>query len=173
LNNFFSQCAERWFRAYSSLVPVLVLLTGCQSWSIPHGFTKTQIAALESVGFERVGNINAMEFDVTDRVLFTTGKATLGPDARRAIERIGHVLIEMHVEHIGIDGYTDSEGGIDYNQQLSMRRARAVAEVLLDIGVPAQDIRVHGYGKTRPVADNGTIDGRRQNRRVAVVVSSD
>lgn len=173
MTQFSSRFAERWFRSCSSLVPVLALLTGCQSWPIHHSFTKTQIAALESVGFERIADTGAMEFDVTDRVLFTAGNATLGPDARRAIERIGHVLIEMRVDHIGVDGYTDSEGGVGYNQQLSMRRARAVAEMLLDMGIPAQDIRVHGYGKTRPVADNSTMDGRRQNRRVAVVVSSD
>jgi outer membrane protein OmpA-like peptidoglycan-associated protein len=173
LSQFSRQFAQRWFRTCSSLVPVLALLTGCQSWSTHHGFTGAQIAALESVGFEPIADTDAMEFDVTDRLLFSTGQASLGPDAKQALERIGHVLIRMHVDHIGVDGYTDAEGGIAYNQQLSMRRATAVAKVLLDMGIPEQNIKVRGFGKTRPVADNSTIDGRRQNRRVAVVVSSD
>lgn len=114
-----------------------------------------------------------MEFDATDRLLFATGDATLGPEATRALERIGHVLIAMHVEHICVDGYTDAEGSVNYNQQLSMRRANAVAGVLVGIGIPPKDIQVHGYGKASPVADNDSRSGRTQNRRAAVVVSSE
>ena len=160
-------------RGCCSLIPVLALLTGCQSWHTSHGFTDAQIAALERVGFNRMTDAGAMEFDATDRLLFATGDATLGPEAMRALERIGHVLIAMHVEHIYVDGYTDAEGGVNYNQQLSIRRAKAVARVLADIGIAAKDIQVHGYGKTSPVADNESRAGRMQNRRVAVVVSSE
>jgi len=160
-------------RGCCSLIPALVLLTGCQSWHTLHGFTDAQIAALERVGFTRTADRGAMEFDATDRLLFASGESRLGPEATRALEHIGYVLIAMHVEHIFIDGYTDAEGGVTYNLDLSMRRAKTVAGVLVDIGIAAKDIQVHGYGKTSPVADNGSRVGRMQNRRVAVVVSSE
>lgn len=159
-------------RVCFNLVPVLGLLAGCQSWHTSRGFTPTQIAALERVGFERIGDGDAMEFDFKDRLLFASGDYTLGPDSRATIERIGHVLVAMQVD-IRVDGYTDSEAGESYNRLLSLNRAKAVANVLLSVGIPVQNIHVHGYGKADPVADNHTKDGRRQNRRVAVVVSSE
>ncbi|MCC8396805.1 OmpA family protein [Paraburkholderia sp. MMS20-SJTR3] len=155
------------------LIPMLALLTGCQLWHRHNHFSDAQIAALERTGFTRIVDSNSMEFDGTDRLLFARGEATLGPEARHALERIGYVLINMHVEHICVNGYTDADGGVNYNQQLSIRRAKAVVRVLMDIGIPAKDIEMHGYGESSPVADNATKAGRSQNRRVAVVVSSE
>ena len=69
-----------------------------------------------------------------------------------------------------IEGHTDSIGGDAYNKKLSERRAEAVKRYLVRQGIDAGRIRTVGHGKTKPVADNGTEEGRAKNRRAEVVV---
>ena len=71
---------------------------------------------------------------------------------------------------IQIVGHTDSDGEAAFNQQLSERRANAVADVLLDRGVPFNRIRTFGRGESQPVASNLTAEGKAQNRRVEIVI---
>jgi len=72
-----------------------------------------------------------------------------------------------------VEGHTDSVGGDEYNMRLSENRAGAVRDFLVAQGVPAASVTSQGFGKTMPVADNGTAAGRRQNRRVELVVSGE
>jgi OOP family OmpA-OmpF porin len=67
---------------------------------------------------------------------------------------------------IEIAGHTDSQGGDDYNQGLSERRAQAVLDYFVSHGVNPGNITVRGYGESEPVADNSTREGRAANRRV-------
>lgn len=67
-------------------------------------------------------------------------------------------------------GHTDSDGEAAYNQQLSEGRARAVANVLTANGVPGSRIQTAGRGEGQPVASNLTPEGKRQNRRVEIVI---
>lgn len=69
---------------------------------------------------------------------------------------------------IVIEGHTDSKGAAKYNQQLSLKRANAVAQLLINAGFDPQTIKVIGQGETRPIADNATPQGRAKNRRVVV-----
>jgi len=75
---------------------------------------------------------------------------------------------------ISIEGHTDSMGTERYNLRLSERRAAAVKEYLLKHGV-ADGVRIKsaGYGKSRPIADNSTEQGRFENRRVEILILSD
>jgi hypothetical protein len=77
-------------------------------------------------------------------------------------------LIREHIpeDRVVIAGFTDNVGSQEYNLELGRRRAQAVAEILIGEGVPAGQLSVVSYGKDRPVADNGTEDGRARNRRV-------
>lgn len=70
---------------------------------------------------------------------------------------------------INVNGYCDAIGSVDYNLALSERRGNAVANYLLNGGIQATQLRVHGYGKTGFVATNRTAEGRAQNRRVELV----
>jgi len=70
-------------------------------------------------------------------------------------------------ENLEIVGHTDSKGSKAYNQKLSERRAKAVADFLRTFGVK-NDMSVSGMGETQPVADNATDAGRAQNRRVEI-----
>ncbi|MNT90758.1 Outer membrane porin F precursor [compost metagenome] len=71
-----------------------------------------------------------------------------------------------------VEGHTDSVGPDAYNQKLSQRRADAVKQVLVQDGVEASRVSSVGYGESRPVADNGTAEGRAVNRRVEAQVEA-
>jgi outer membrane protein OmpA-like peptidoglycan-associated protein len=72
---------------------------------------------------------------------------------------------------IEVEGHTDDVGTDEYNQTLSERRAGAVGAFLVEQGIPADAVTALGLGESRPKADNLTPEGRRQNRRVELVVS--
>ena len=104
-------------------------------------------------------------------VLFDSGQYTLKPDTKIALAKVA-VIVQSHPDlKLQIEGYTDSVGGDDYNQKLSENRANAVKAFLIAQGVSPENVTALGYGKSHPVADNGSADGRKQNRRVQMVVS--
>jgi outer membrane protein OmpA-like peptidoglycan-associated protein len=73
---------------------------------------------------------------------------------------------------IAIEGHTDSKGSSAYNQRLSEQRAQSVARQLGRDGVSRNQMKVRGYGESRPVASNDSEAGRQRNRRVEVVVEN-
>jgi Outer membrane protein and related peptidoglycan-associated (lipo)proteins len=70
--------------------------------------------------------------------------------------------------NITVQGHTDSVGTNEYNQKLSERRAKAVKDELVKNGIDASKIEVIGYGEEKPIADNGTAEGRAKNRRSVI-----
>lgn len=71
---------------------------------------------------------------------------------------------------IEIQAYTDSMGEAAYNQTLSEQRANSVRDYMIGKGIAANRMEAKGYGESRPVADNGTRDGRAENRRVELKI---
>jgi outer membrane protein OmpA-like peptidoglycan-associated protein len=106
-------------------------------------------------------------------VLFDTGKYTLKPNTQVALAKVSGILAAYPSLKLQVEGYTDSVGSDAYNQTLSENRAGAVKDFLVGQGVAIANITGAGYGKTHPIADNGTAQGRSQNRRVQLVVSGD
>ena len=106
-------------------------------------------------------------------VLFDTGKYTLKPGTQVSLAKVAGILESYPGLKLQVEGYTDSVGGDEFNQKLSENRADAVRDFLLSQGVSTNNISATGYGKSNPVADNGTAQGRQQNRRVNLVVSGD
>jgi outer membrane protein OmpA-like peptidoglycan-associated protein len=104
-------------------------------------------------------------------VLFDTGKATLKPGADLAINRLATYLSANPQMKVLIEGHTDSRGSEEYNQELSQRRASAVATALQSRGISVNQVQISGRGKGYPVASNDTPEGRQQNRRVEIVFS--
>ena len=153
------------------LLVLILLLSACNSVPVPpKGLTEAQIVALKEVGF--VQTDEGWEFSQADKLLFASNVADLNPEAKQNITRIGPVLVKIQIERVRIDGHTDSEGSSDYNQQLSLRRAKAVANELISAGVSEKLVTVRGRGMSAPVASNHTYEGRAQNRRVAIVISA-
>ena len=106
-------------------------------------------------------------------VLFDTAKYSLRPAAREKLARVAGVLSGHPGLKLQVEGYTDSVGGDDYNQQLSEHRASSVRDYLTSAGIPSASVTAQGFGKTQPVASNETSGGRQQNRRVELVVSGE
>jgi outer membrane protein OmpA-like peptidoglycan-associated protein len=110
--------------------------------------------------------------DIGD-VNFATGKFDLKPEARERLAKVAGILIATQGLKVAVEGHTDSVGGDDFNQKLSEQRADSVRTYLVEAGVPDNIINARGFGKTKPVADNATADGRQKNRRVELVVSGE
>jgi outer membrane protein OmpA-like peptidoglycan-associated protein len=103
-------------------------------------------------------------------VLFAPDEATLTPDAVRKLDPLVALLKAHPKRHIRIAGYADSRGAESPNLELSQRRADAVRDVLVAGGVSPARITARGYGEASPVGSNVTAAGRKENRRVEVLV---
>jgi OOP family OmpA-OmpF porin len=103
-------------------------------------------------------------------VNFAFDSAEITPESEVILDTAVEALKESSEVRIEVAGHTDWTGTDSYNQGLSERRAKAVADYLSRQGVGASRLRVVGYGETRPVADNSLRDGRAQNRRVELNV---
>lgn len=103
-------------------------------------------------------------------VLFASDKAALLPAARTRLGQVTAALLATKERHLDVQGYTDSQGTDAHNIDLSQRRADAVRLYLVSNGYPPDLVLAHGAGKTLPVADNGTAEGRANNRRVEIVI---
>jgi outer membrane protein OmpA-like peptidoglycan-associated protein len=106
-------------------------------------------------------------------VLFDTAQYTLKPGAREKLAKVSGIILAHPGLKIEVEGHTDSVGGDEYNMKLSENRANSVRSYLLEQGVSGDAVSAQGFGKTMPVADNGTAAGRRMNRRVELVVSGE
>jgi outer membrane protein OmpA-like peptidoglycan-associated protein len=106
-------------------------------------------------------------------VLFDTGKFDLRPIAREKLARLAGIVLAHPGLNLNIEGHTDSVGSDEFNQKLSEQRADSVRKHLLEQGLSDSNLTAEGFGKSMPVADNGTAAGRQQNRRVEIVVSGE
>jgi OOP family OmpA-OmpF porin len=106
-------------------------------------------------------------------VNFDFDKAEIRPDAKPVLDQAIKTLQEAGDIKIAVAGHTDSRGTEEYNEGLSVRRARSVAEYLVAGGIDRDRLRVEGFGESQPVASNETDDGRAQNRRVELSVVGD
>lgn len=110
------------------------------------------------------------EGEVTTRgILFAVNSARIRPESSGVLWEIQNML-EQHPDlALIIEGHTDSDGDEAYNQDLSERRAASVKEYLVEKGIDAGRLDTKGRGESQPVADNGTLEGKAQNRRVKLV----
>ena len=101
---------------------------------------------------------------------FGFDQATLQPNDIERLKKLQTELQNAKVDSILATGHTDSIGKASYNQKLSIRRAQAVKDYLVKLGLPSDRIFIEGKGATQPVASNKTSQGRARNRRVDVEV---
>lgn len=123
---------------------------------------------LDNATVERVGEGIKITFD--GGILFDTESYALKDPAKRDMEDLSRVLQKYDDTNIMFGGHTDSRGTEEYNQELSEKRARAVAEFAAFTGVDSERMTIVGYGENDPVATNDTPEGRQQNRRVEVAI---
>jgi outer membrane protein OmpA-like peptidoglycan-associated protein len=101
---------------------------------------------------------------------FTTGQATLPAGELASLDRIAALLKAHPGLTARIEGHTDSLGSEALNQSLSLQRAEAVRQALVERGVDEGRLSAEGLGPTRPIANNATAEGRGKNRRVEVYI---
>jgi outer membrane protein OmpA-like peptidoglycan-associated protein len=106
-------------------------------------------------------------------VLFATNEANLTPNGMSTLRKLADVMAQNPERTVLVEGFTDSTGSSSYNQNLSQRRANAVAMALASMGVARERIAMKAYGEAFPVAANDTASNRQLNRRVEIVLSND
>lgn len=104
-------------------------------------------------------------------VLFATAAWQLLPGPKTQLDAVAMALKDQPDVTITIEGHTDSQGTDESNVELSQKRAESVRGYLVSKGIPTAHVVASGIGEARPIGDNGTTDGRAQNRRVEIVVT--
>jgi outer membrane protein OmpA-like peptidoglycan-associated protein len=117
---------------------------------------------------ERVGE--GIKITFNSGILFDVNSAELKSAAKENVTKLATILNKYEDTKILIEGHTDSTGSRQTNMTLSENRAGSVANTLKADGVVENRISTTGYGPDQPVADNTTVDGRQQNRRVEVAI---
>lgn len=128
---------------------------------------EAQMADLQAKKSER-----GMVITIGD-VLFDTDQARLKPAGVASAQKLADVLAQNPNRTVLIEGFTDSTGSAAHNQELSERRANAVAAALTGMGVAANRVAMRGYGQAFPVAGNDSAASRQLNRRVEIVLSNE
>jgi outer membrane protein OmpA-like peptidoglycan-associated protein len=105
-------------------------------------------------------------------ILFETASDRLDAQSELLIASFAEYLLVAPSLRVQIQGHTDNVGDADANLDLSQRRAKRVAQTIIDLGVSSSRITYRGYGEKRPVASNDSEAGRAQNRRTVFVVTA-
>ncbi|MYM41858.1 OmpA family protein [Duganella qianjiadongensis] len=116
--------------------------------------------------------VHAAEQSLLDATLarriieFESGKAALADSGKHILDEMALALLKVNGKMVEVIGHTDNVGVRERNLALSLARAEAVRAYLGEKGIPQAQIQVAGQGPDRPVADNGSADGRARNRRI-------
>lgn len=109
---------------------------------------------------------NGILVNLDSSVFVSNSSVVLKPVAVEQIAELGDVLVKYPRDRIRIEGYLDSTGSEAHEEELSLRRARAVRDVLATRGVSRLRMDIEGMGAVRSVADDSTPDGSAENHRV-------
>ena len=128
-------------------------------------------AQLQSTGVSvtRVGN--QIILNMPSNITFQTDQSTVNPGFQSTLTSVGLVLKKFNKTIVDVYGYTDNTGSVPHNQDLSQRRAVAVATILANQGLDQRRFYIEGKGEDDPIASNATETGRAQNRRVEIQIT--
>ena len=113
---------------------------------------------------------------VINSVMFAYDQVKLIQESQPELDKIVNYMNEYKDAKLIIDGHTDSKGAVSYNKRLSRARANKIKEYLSSAGIKVSRMETHGYGESKPIADNQNADGsdnplgRQKNRRVEFTV---
>ena len=132
--------------------------------------------------FKNPGSFNPVKLDVylqsvkkgksvvLNNIFFNTNSYQLEDKSRTELDKVVTFLQKNPDVRIEFGGHTDDVGADKDNMQLSLKRAEAVYQYILSKGIAAARLKYKGYGETKPVADNTTEEGRKQNRRIEFII---
>jgi len=148
-------------------VPTSVELGGIGDQTNPIVFRNFRIA--NGGGMNMLGQKFTDAKIVTHGINFDVDQATIRPESMGTLNQIKRILTDNPELKFEIDGHTDSSGVAAHNATLSQQRADAVKAQLEAMGIDGTRLTTKGFGDTKPIADNGTPDGKANNRRVEFV----
>jgi outer membrane protein OmpA-like peptidoglycan-associated protein len=147
--------------ARDAITSSIAALPGGEDWSVFIGvMTPIEICRDRVAGLERLNAIT-----------FQSGSATLTETSLPVIDELASDLNICPEASVHVEGHTDADGAEDLNLALSVARAEAVVEALIARNVDLERLYAEGFGESRPIADNGTRDGKAANRRIAFSIS--
>lgn len=126
---------------------------------------------LEATGVSVTRQGDVIVLNMPSNITFDVDRADVKPDFYPVLNSVALVFKEYKQTLIDVTGHTDSDGGDAYNQQLSERRAAAVANYLVAQQLNPQRFQVLGMGESMPVASNNTEEGKALNRRVEIRIT--
>ncbi|MFD1882006.1 OmpA family protein [Paracoccus pacificus] len=117
-----------------------------------------------------VNNGQYLTVTMPQDVLFATDSTAVSSASQSDLYAVARNLQQYPNTRVEVIGHTDDTGSAAYNQDLSQRRASAVANVLIAGGVPTSRVSAVGRGESQPVASNADASGRAKNRRVELII---
>ncbi|WP_417285407.1 OmpA family protein [Comamonas sp.] len=150
--------------AWGSTLALALMLAACQTPPQPKGLTVQQQQVLRAQGFEQMDQ--GWELQMPGKLLFEFDSSEVGAAARVKVTELAQALMKEGIDRLRVEGHTDDRGSDAYNLKLSARRAQVVADVLMEAGMPKQNIEVKGLGSASPLMTGNAAE----NRRVAIVV---
>ena len=114
-------------------------------------------------------NSNSYQTIVTYDITFDVNKSDIKPESMTEINRIKTLMVQNPQLRYEVQGHTDSTGTPESNQKLSERRANAIVDKLVELGISRSRLTAVGKGQFAPIADNSSEEGRAKNRRVVFV----
>jgi len=116
--------------------------------------------------FDPVGTVAFVNIE------FDYDKATIRPESMSEIQKVADAMLANPKIGLEVRGHTDDQGSEEYNQRLSEKRAEAVLETLVAMGVPRRRLTASGFGESQPLVPNDSDENRRKNRRTEFVIIS-
>ena len=106
---------------------------------------------------------------IVNGIRFDINKATIKPESNGAINEIFALMQKQSDLNFSVEGHTDSDGDDALNQTLSEKRAKAVMDRLISMGIASNRLKYAGWGESKPIGENGTSEGKANNRRVEFI----
>lgn len=127
------------------------------------------VFGLYSSQAQNYSSISAELEDLNKRgkeILFDTGKASIKPRSEESLKIIANILNNFPYAKFAVQGHTEDAGSENLNLDLSQKRAEAVKNYLIELGIDAQRLTAIGYGESVPLRENNSAQGRKTNRRI-------